>query len=241
MTKARGFTLFEMVIATVVLSIIMIGIGSYIAIGVKGYTNTVDRERLQSQARFLVARMTKEIRHAAPNSLSASGSCLSFYPIIAPAVYYANLPNNSSSIAISPFNYSTSWENKNNLVAVGFASFEQYQNNTIKVNGITKPANANDPYLLSLSSPITTTSPGKRLYLYKDKISYCQNGKTIVRKVNDEFEGVLMADNIDTFTPEVQSAGLNSSAIALFSIQYLDQRTQEKSDYNHSVQVMNVL
>ncbi|WP_305420756.1 hypothetical protein [Photobacterium leiognathi] len=50
-----------------------------------------------------------------------------------------------------------------------------------------------------------------------------------------------MADNIDTFTPEVQSAGLNSSAIALFSIQYLDQRTQEKSDYNHSVQVMNVL
>lgn len=239
MTKARGFTLFEMVIAIVVLSIIMIGIGSYIAIGVKGYTNTVDRERLQSQARFLVARMTKEIRHAAPNSLSASGSCLSFYPIIAPAVYYANLPNNSSSIAISPFNYSTSWENKNNLVAVGFASFEQYQNNTIKVNGITKPS-ANEPYLLSLSSPITTTSPGKRLYLYKDKISYCQQGSTIVRRVNDG-DGILMADNIDTFTPEVQSAGLNSSAIALFSIQYLDQRTQEKSDYNHSVQVMNVL
>ncbi|PSW56441.1 PilW family protein [Photobacterium leiognathi] len=240
MTKARGFTLFEMVIATVVLSIIMIGIGSYIAIGVKGYTNTVDRERLQSQARFLVARMTKEIRHAAPNSLSASGSCLSFYPIIAPAVYYANLPNNSSSIAISPFNYSTSWENKNNLVAVGFVSFEQYQNNTIKVNGITKPANANDPYLLSLSSPIKTTSPGKRLYLYKDKISYCQQGSTIVRCVNDG-DGILMADNIDTFTLEVQSAGLNSSAIALFSIQYFDQRTQEKSDYNHSVQVMNVL
>ncbi|WP_419237129.1 PilW family protein [Photobacterium leiognathi subsp. mandapamensis] len=240
MTKARGFTLFEMVIATVVLSIIMIGIGSYIAIGVKGYTNTVDRERLQSQARFLVARMTKEIRHAAPNSLSASGGCLSFYPIIAPAVYYSNLLNNSSSIAISPFNYSTSWENKNNLVAVGFASFEQYQNNTIKVNGITKPANANDPYLLSLSSPITTASPGKRLYLYKDRISYCQQGSTIVRRVNDG-DGILMADNIDTFTPEVQSAGLNSSAIALFSIQYLDQRTQEKSDYNHSVQVMNVL
>ena len=239
MTKARGFTLFEMVIATVVLSIIMIGIGSYIAIGVKGYTNTVDRERLQSQARFLVARMTKEIRHAAPNSLSASGSCLSFYPIIAPAVYYANLPNNSLSIAISPFNYSTSWENKNNLVAVGFASFEQYQNNTIKVNGITTPS-ANEPYQLSLSSPIKTTSPGKRLYLYKDKISYCQQGSTIVRRVNDG-DGILMADNIDTFTPEVQSAGLNSSAIALFSIQYFDQRTQEKSDYNHSVQVMNVL
>ncbi|WP_305837369.1 PilW family protein [Photobacterium leiognathi] len=240
MTKPRGFTLFEMVIATVVLSIIMIGIGSYIAIGVKGYTNTVDRERLQSQARFLVARMTKEIRHAAPNSLSASDSCLSFYPIIAPAVYYSNLLNNSSSIAISPFNYSTSWENKNNLVAVGFVSFEQYQNNTIKVNGITKPANANDPYLLSLSSPIKTASPGKRLYLYKDRISYCQQGSTIVRRVNDG-DGILMADNIDTFTPEVQSAGLNSSAIALFSIKYLDQRTQEKSDYTHSVQVMNVL
>ncbi|KJF94359.1 type IV prepilin, MshO [Photobacterium angustum] len=242
MAKPRGFTLFEMVIAIVVLSIIMIGIGSYIAIGVKGYTNTVDRERLQSQARFLVARMTKEIRHAAPNSLSYTSNCLSFYPIIAPAVYYDNLPNNSNTIAITPLRFSTNWSNSGNFVAVGFASSEQYKNNTIAVSSITAPASKDETYQLTLTSPIEeASSPGNRLYLYKDKISYCQSGKTIVRKVNDELEGVLMAENIDKFIPNVQATGLNSNAIALFSIQYLDLRTQEKSDYNHSVQVMNVL
>ncbi|KJG01154.1 PilW family protein [Photobacterium angustum] len=241
MAKPRGFTLFEMVIAIVVLSIIMIGIGSYIAIGVKGYTNTVDRERLQSQARFLVARMTKEIRHAAPNSLSYTSNCLSFYPIIAPAVYYDSLPNNSNTIAITPLRFSSNWSNSGNFVAVGFASSEQYKNNTIAVSSITAPASKDETYQLTLTSPIEdASSPGKRLYLYKDKISYCLIGKTIVRKVNDG-DGILMAENIDKFIPHVQTTGLNSNAIALFSIQYLDLRTQEKSDYNHSVQVMNVL
>ncbi|KJF81133.1 prepilin-type N-terminal cleavage/methylation domain-containing protein [Photobacterium angustum] len=241
MAKLRGFTLFEMVIAIVVLSIIMIGIGSYIAIGVKGYSNTVDRERLQSQARFLVARMTKEIRHAAPNSLSYTSNCLSFYPIIAPAVYYDSLPNNSNTIAITPLRFSTNWSNSGNFVAVGFASSEQYKNNTIAVSSITAPASKDETYQLTLTSPIEdASSPGKRLYLYKDKISYCLIGKTIVRKVNDG-DGILMAENIDKFIPNVQTTGLNSNAIALFSIQYLDLRTQEKSDYNHSVQVMNVL
>ncbi|KJG36998.1 type IV prepilin, MshO [Photobacterium angustum] len=242
MAKLRGFTLFEMVIAIVVLSIIMIGIGSYIAIGVKGYTNTVDRERLQSQARFLVARMTKEIRHAAPNSLSYTSNCLSFYPIIAPAVYYDSLPNNSNTIAITPLRFSTNWSNSGNFVAVGFISSGQYENKKIEVSSITEPASKDGTYQLTLKSPIMdASSPGKRLYLYKDKISYCLSGKTIVRKVNDELEGVLMAENIDKFIPHVQTTGLNSNAIALFSIQYLDLRTQEKSDYNHSVQVMNVL
>ncbi|PSV26682.1 MULTISPECIES: PilW family protein [unclassified Photobacterium] len=241
MAKPRGFTLFEMVIAIVVLSIIMIGIGSYIAIGVKGYTNTVDRERLQSQARFLVARMTKEIRHAAPNSLSNTSHCLSFYPIIAPAVYYDNLPNNSNTIAITPLRFSSNWSSSGNFVAVGFASSEQYKNNTITVSSITAPASKDETYQLTLTSPIKeASSPGNRLYLYKDKISYCQVGTTIVRKVNDG-DGILMAENIDKFIPNVQTAGLNSNAIALFTIQYLDSRTQEKSDYNHSVQVMNVL
>ncbi|EAR54533.1 putative type IV prepilin, MshO [Photobacterium sp. SKA34] len=241
MAKPRGFTLFEMVIAIVVLSIIMIGIGSYIAIGVKGYTNTVDRERLQSQARFLVARMTKEIRHAAPNSLSYTSNCLSFYPIIAPAVYYDSLQNNTNTIAITPLRFSTNWSSSGNFVAVGFISSEQYENKKIAVSSITEPASKDGTYQLALTLSVTTSSAGKRLYLYKDKISYCQSGTTIVRKVNDELKGVLMAENIEKFIPNVQTTGLNSNAIALFSIQYLDLRTQEKSVYNHSVQVMNVL
>ncbi|MCG3862834.1 MULTISPECIES: type II secretion system protein [unclassified Photobacterium] len=253
MAKQRGFTLFEMVIAIVVLSIIMIGIGSYIAIGVKGYTNTVDRERLQSQARFLVARMTKEIRHAAPNSLSISGSqgsknrCLSFYPIVSSAVYYTDSPNGSDELNVSPFDpdntdvwrLNTDWN-----VAVGFASADQYQDNNVVMSGAEEYTTSENKglWLLSLkdSNKITTSSPGKRLYLYKNKISYCQVGNTIERQVNDT-DGIVMASDVEMFTPTVQTAGLNSNAIAFIGIEFKDPRTNETADYNHSVQVLNVL
>lgn len=243
----KGFTLLEMVISMVVLSIIMIGIGSYIALGVKGYTNTIDRERLQSQARFLVARMTKEIRHAAPNSLIVGDRCIRFYPIVSSAVYYAELPNNSNELNVSAFdpNNKTIWDKTGWHVAVGFASVEQYQNNKITIDSIkdakTKNNNQADNLLqLTLSTPIITSSPGKRLYLYHDQISYCQLGNTIVRKVNNS-DGVLMATNIVEFMPKVQAAGLNSSAIALIGIKFSDPKTNEIANYNHSVQVLNVL
>lgn len=249
----KGFTLLEMVIAMVVLSIIMIGMGSYIAIGVKGYTNTVDRERLQSQARFLIARMTKEIRHATPNSLSISGSvannnrCLSFYPIVSSAIYYADLPNNDLELNISPFNPDNKmiWGNDGWKVAVGFATAAQYQNSNIVIDSINaanseNKTQADNLLQLTLSNLITTSSPGKRLYLYQHKISYCQVGNTIVREVNNG-DGVLMAENIVNFMPKVQMAGLNSSAIALIGIKFRDPKTNEIADYNHSVQVLNVL
>ena len=243
----KGFTLLEMVIAMVVLSIIMIGIGSYIALGVKGYTNTIDRERLQSQARFLVARMTKEIRHAAPNSLIVGDRCLRFYPIVSSAVYYAELPNNSNELNVSVFDpdntdvwrLNTDWN-----VAVGFASAEQYQDNNVVMSGAEKDTSPENKgmwtLLLKDSNIITTSSPGKRLYLYHDQISYCQLGNTIVRKVNNS-DGVLMATNIVEFMPKVQAAGLNSGAIALIGIKFSDPKTNEIANYNHSVQVLNVL
>ena len=246
----RGFTLLEMVIAMVVLSIIMIGMGSYIAVGVKGYTNTVDRERLQSQARFLIARMTREIRHAAPNSLSVAGSkaskdmCLSFYPIVSAAVYYADLPNNSDQLNISALDPQNTaiWKPKDRKhkgwkVAVGFASAEQYKENTI-VMSAAEPLG--DLLQLSLTYPITTSSPGKRLYLYQHQISYCQVGNTIQRQVNGN-KSVLMATNIELFDPIAQPTGLNSNAIALIGIKFKDPITNETADYNHSVQVLNVL
>ncbi|MEC6815637.1 prepilin-type N-terminal cleavage/methylation domain-containing protein [Photobacterium toruni] len=243
----KGFTLLEMVIAMVVLSIIMIGIGSYIALGVKGYTNTIDRERLQSQARFLVARMTKEIRHAAPNSLIAEDRCIRFYPIVSSAVYYTELPNNSDELNVLAFdpNNKAIWNKTDWSVAVGFASARQYQNNKVTIDsiGAAKINNSNKTsnlFQLTLSTPIITSSPGKRLYLYHDQISYCQLGNTIVRKVNNS-DGVLMATNIVDFMPKIQTAGLNSSAIALIGIKFSDPKTNEIANYNHSVQVLNVL
>ncbi|MGI2797848.1 prepilin-type N-terminal cleavage/methylation domain-containing protein [Photobacterium damselae subsp. damselae] len=241
MKKLQGFTLMEMVIAMVILAIIMVGIGSYIEAGVKGYSSTVDRERLQSEARFLLARMTKEIRHAAPNSLSVSGisgsECLSFYPIIGSAAYYDNLPNNSHSLNISTFDDAKKW-NSSDKIAVGFIDPSQYQNSNIVYKGITGKEDSLQE--MAISSPITTASPAHRLYLYQDKISYCLGGTKIFRTANGQHP-VMMAQNVSQFKPKVEEVGLNSNAIALIGLQFKDLSSQEVANYNHSVQVLNAL
>ena len=241
MKKLQGFTLMEMVIAMVILAIIMVGIGSYIEAGVKGYSSTVDRERLQSEARFLLARMTREIRHAAPNSLSVSDTlgseCLSFYPIIGSAAYYDNLPNNSHSLNISTFDDAKKW-NSSDKIAVGFIDPQQYEKSDI--NFATLSDDKDNLLTLTVSSPITTSSPAHRLYLYQDKISYCISGTKIFRTANEQ-PPVMMAQNVSQFKPKVEEVGLNSNAIALIGLQFKDPSSQEVANYNHSVQVLNAL
>ncbi|MCG6332696.1 prepilin-type N-terminal cleavage/methylation domain-containing protein, partial [Vibrio alginolyticus] len=51
--KNRGFTLIEMVITIVVGSFIMLGIAGYLQLGAKGYADTIDRQKLQTQAQFV--------------------------------------------------------------------------------------------------------------------------------------------------------------------------------------------
>lgn len=66
--KIRGFTLIEMIVTIVIGSIIMLGIAVYLRLGVQGYSDSIVRQRLQTQAQFVTEKMSREIRHAVPNS-----------------------------------------------------------------------------------------------------------------------------------------------------------------------------
>ncbi len=82
--KDRGFTLMEMIVTIVVGSFIMLGIAGYVQLGMKGYADTIDRQRIQTQAQFVLEKMTREIRHAVPNSFhvpKGTTNCLEFMPI----------------------------------------------------------------------------------------------------------------------------------------------------------------
>jgi MSHA biogenesis protein MshO len=82
--KERGFTLIEMVITIVIGSIIMLGIAGYIKLGIKGYADSIDRQRVQTEAQFVIEKMSREIRHAVPNSFhepDGTSNCLEFVPI----------------------------------------------------------------------------------------------------------------------------------------------------------------
>lgn len=68
MPSSRGFTLIEMIMTIIVGSILVLGIAGFLELGAKGYTDTVARQRIQTQAQFVLEKMSRELRHAVPNS-----------------------------------------------------------------------------------------------------------------------------------------------------------------------------
>ena len=93
----------ELIISIVILGIISLGIGSYLRLGAGSYVSAVDRERLQSEARFVIERLTREVRHAAPNSVSVEdGAAFSFYPVELAAFYFDQPSATASQIELLP-------------------------------------------------------------------------------------------------------------------------------------------
>ena len=87
--RMKGFTLIELILAIVVSSILLLGLANFTEVGVKGYFGTVERYRLQTEANFVIEKISREMRHAVPNLFpsAASSGCVSFYPIVDSGFY----------------------------------------------------------------------------------------------------------------------------------------------------------
>ncbi|WP_100657724.1 type II secretion system protein [Alteromonas flava] len=85
MTRQQGFTLIELIMTLVVLTIVSIGIAGFVRSSVGIFNDVTEREQLLGDSRFLLERMTRELRASVPNSLRVRGNnsvhCLQFVPI----------------------------------------------------------------------------------------------------------------------------------------------------------------
>lgn len=83
--RSRGFTLIEMITTLVILVIVSLGISGFIRSSVQIFADVTEREQLLGDSRFVIERMTREIRDALPNSIRVRGNtnvhCLQFVPI----------------------------------------------------------------------------------------------------------------------------------------------------------------
>lgn len=88
----RGFTLIEMIVTMIIMSIVAAMVAVFIPAPVKGYVDTVRRAALTDEADTLIRFMTRELRSAAPNSISCT-SCsggsgtLTLWPVLTAARY----------------------------------------------------------------------------------------------------------------------------------------------------------
>ena len=91
-SKSSGFTLVEMVMVIIILGVMVLGISSFVILGTRIFVESTSVDQVLSQSRFVMERMTRELRNAVPNSLRvtinpATFQCIEFVPIQASASY----------------------------------------------------------------------------------------------------------------------------------------------------------
>lgn len=89
--RAAGFTVVELVVVIIVLGILAVGTVTFISDSSRGFASTVSRTQLGTEARFVIERLSRELRSALPGSLRVTGGCLELVPIVG-ASRYLTLP-----------------------------------------------------------------------------------------------------------------------------------------------------
>jgi MSHA biogenesis protein MshO len=101
-SRNAGFTLVEMIAVIVLLSFGLIGGSQLFRITAESYRETSTRLKLTQDGRFVIERLSRELRQALPGSVRESTNattntqCLEWLPIIA-ASRYLSLPTTSPS------------------------------------------------------------------------------------------------------------------------------------------------
>ncbi len=100
MRRQRGFTLVELVIVIVLISVISLASVQFISNLALGYADQTRRQNLSDVTQLAVERISRELRNALPNSVRvrslSNDSCIEFIPIHG-ASTYQNLPVGTAS------------------------------------------------------------------------------------------------------------------------------------------------
>ncbi|WP_411132487.1 prepilin-type N-terminal cleavage/methylation domain-containing protein [Vibrio vulnificus] len=227
--SSRGFTLVEMVLTLIVGSILVLGIAGFVELGTKGYADSVDRQRIQTQAQFVLEKLSREFRHAVPNSFSDSGNCLSFYPIVYSGFYAVE--GNDIRFLIGNTNVTPPLANGLSLV-INPSRQQDLVSDSFDVSGL-----INDAGYFAVSNQaasLESNSINRRHYIFNanGRVEYCFTAGRISRN------GVQVADSVSAASfnylePTLQRGGL-------VHIKLTFTQNDESSHYQQDVQVLNV-
>ncbi|EGR0070829.1 prepilin-type N-terminal cleavage/methylation domain-containing protein [Vibrio vulnificus] len=227
--SSRGFTLVEMVLTLIVGSILVLGIAGFVELGTKGYADSVDRQRIQTQAQFVLEKLSREFRHAVPNSFSDSGNCLSFYPIVYSGFYAVE--GNDIRFLIGNTNVTPPLANGLSLV-INPSRQQDLVSDSFDVSGLTNGAGYFA--VLNQAASLESNSINRRHYIFhaNGRVEYCFTAGRISRN------GVQVADSVSAASfnylePTLQRGGL-------VHIKLTFTQNDESSHYQQDVQVLNV-
>lgn len=239
--KVKGFTLIEMVVTLIVGSIIVLGIVGFVELGARGYSDTVERQRLQTQAKFILEKMSREVRHAVPNMLNSdltipqASSCISFFPIIDSGFYAVSgadinfvVGRDSTTVAeLSPLNMVIN---------------PTEANPTNNVFPLTNVSSASNTFTLpNAGASIVGGSVSNRLYIYNPdgRVSYCLVSGQLRRSVNSAI-ALPLSDSGLNGTLDYIPATVQQNGIVQVDLTFKNQSGDESSNFVQEIQVINV-
>ncbi len=190
-----GFTLIEIIIVIVILTILGVGSVQFISFSAQGYVDTVRRSELSSTATIVNEKITRMVRDALPNSvrITSDSRCMEFIPIVG-ASRYTQAPFQSSPSGVSrnsvhmvPLNSELSSSGYLSIFPMlgqqdalyagvnnpGFISLE-----TVSLSSTVSGASVYT-FNNSGSFEFQKTSPNQRVYFVSSPVAFCQLGERL--------------------------------------------------------------
>ncbi|ASJ95449.1 PilW family protein [Shewanella marisflavi] len=258
----RGFTLVEMVTVIIILGILVVGVSSFVILGTRIFVESSSVDQVLSQSRFVIERMTRELRNALPNSIrvgsSSNAQCIEFMPITASASYIS-LPIAPDSAASSgSVMLPAQGVNLNHKIVVYPLSPGQiYQDTPSTTQGRIFNVKQLSGNQLEFDNPLRfdEASPQRRYFMVNGAVSYCFLGSGDIRRYDgygvqnsqptpsQMGAGALMGqhvvNNLSSEAPIHYTPGtLTNNAVVQLSPRF--EVNGQTFQYQHQVQVINV-
>ncbi|WP_144392395.1 prepilin-type N-terminal cleavage/methylation domain-containing protein [Pleionea sediminis] len=262
--KTNGFSLIELVIVIVLLSVVTLTVTTIFTDTTENYLQSEERLSMASSSRLAVERISREIREAMPNSVRVSSNnlCVEFVPILA-ATQYETLPTSTAdtSLRIIEADASTELSGLSTsslfVMVIPLNSSEVYDTSSGHVATVSafSKLGSNITEVTISSTQFLRESPQRRIFFVSEPVSFCVDGSNLNRyesygfSLSQPFPSAMGAANliinkvlssnngnpVSVFT--YSSGALNRSGILLMNL--LFQGRNEVIQLDHEVHIRN--
>lgn len=177
---AKGFTLVELVTVILILGILVVGVSSFIIFGTRIFVDSTAVDRVLGSSRFVMERLSRELRNAVPSSLRLQSSsqlqCLEFLPITASGSYLSlPLAPDVQADTATVFAPATAISASEQLLVYPLTNAEIYGSGSNKRHAIDKVVLNGSLLTLQFAAAVNfaEASPAKRFYVAGQPVSYC--------------------------------------------------------------------